>query len=74
MCLLLIKLEGSQGHDNSFICVFFINDGVSSCLKAHYRQAIGNRNITFALSKMNFIFYTIIIDENTEHINGNGYL
>ena len=44
-----------------------------SPLQASY-IAIGNRNITFAFSKMQLVFYRIIIDENTEYINGNGYL
>ena len=60
----------------AIMCEFLINGGWRGVklLKAHYRQAIGNRNVTFAFSKMQLVFYSIIIDKNTECIKGNGYL
>ena len=51
-----------------------VDEGGVKLFKAHYRQAIGNRNITFAFSKTQLEFYSIIIDGNTGYINGNGYL
>ena len=60
----------------AIMCEFLINGGWRGVklLKAQYRQAIGNRNVTFAFSKMQLLFYSITIDENTEYINGIGYL
>ena len=60
----------------AFICEFLITGGGGGVklFKNPITGKLYEIETSNAFPKMQLVFYSIIIDENTEYINGNGYL